>query len=84
MNIKDLEKFILYLDELKKELDLEMTKNTIMKIGWQLTRKIDAIYRTRIIKPDEVKILYPKAVLPENFDPLKRKKQIKMNTNPLR
>ena len=36
--------------------------------------RIDTIYRTRIIKPDEVKILYPRAVLPENFDPLKHKK----------
>ena len=48
MEIKDLEKFILYLEELKKELDLEMKKNTIMKTGWILTRKIDAIYKTKI------------------------------------
>ena len=40
--------------------------------------RIDTIYRTRVIKPDEVTLLYPKAVLPENFDPLKRKKQIKI------
>ena len=40
--------------------------------------KIDTIYRTRIVKPDEIKLLYPRAVLPENFDPLKQKKQIKI------
>ena len=38
--------------------------------------KIDSIYRTRICKPHEINILYPKAVLPENFDPLKTKKKI--------
>ena len=36
--------------------------------------KIDAIYRTRYCKPHEIGILYPRAVLPENFDPLKNRK----------
>ena len=40
--------------------------------------KIDTVYRTRICKPTEINILYPKAILPENFDPLKQKKQIKI------
>ena len=40
--------------------------------------KIDAIYRIRHCKPTEINILYPKAKLPENFDPLKQKKQIKI------
>ena len=40
--------------------------------------KIDTIYRTRMCKPDEINILYPKAKLPENFDPLKQKKKIKL------
>ena len=40
--------------------------------------KIDSIYRTRICKPHEINILYPKAVLPENFDPLRTKKKIKI------
>ena len=40
--------------------------------------KIDAIYRTRVCKPNEINILYPKAKLPENFDPLKQKKQVKI------
>ena len=38
--------------------------------------RIDAIYRTRYCKPSEIAILYPRAVLPENFDPLKNKKKI--------
>ena len=38
--------------------------------------KIDTVYRTRVCKPDEINILYPKAILPENFDPLKQKKHI--------
>ena len=40
--------------------------------------KIDTVYRTRYCKPEEILILYPKATLPENFDPLKQKKQIKI------
>ena len=40
--------------------------------------KIDTVYRTRVCKPTEINVLYPKAVLPENFDPLKQKKQIKI------
>jgi len=40
--------------------------------------KIDTVYRTRYCKPEEILILYPKAILPENFDPLKQKKQIKI------
>ena len=40
--------------------------------------KIDTVYRTRVCKPTEINILYPKAKLPENFDPLKQKKQIKI------
>ena len=40
--------------------------------------KIDTIYRTRLCKPHEINILYPKAVLPENFNPLKNKKKIKI------
>ena len=40
--------------------------------------KIDTVYRTRLCKPEEINILYPKAVLPENFDPLKQTKQIKI------
>jgi len=40
--------------------------------------KIDTVYRTRVCKPTEINILYPKAKLPENFDPLKQKKQIKL------
>ena len=40
--------------------------------------KIDSVYRTRYCKPHEIKILYPKAKLPENFDPLKNKKKIKI------
>jgi len=39
---------------------------------------IDSVYRTRYCKPDEIKILYPKANLPENFDPLKNKKKVKI------
>ena len=40
--------------------------------------KIDTVYRTRTCKPDEIHLLYPKAKLPENFDPLKQKKEIKL------
>ena len=40
--------------------------------------KIDTIYRTRYCKPHEINILYPKAVLPENFNPLKNKKKVKL------
>ena len=40
--------------------------------------KIDSVYRTRYCKPHEIKILYPKAKLPENFDPLKNKKKVKI------
>ena len=40
--------------------------------------KIDSIYRTRYCKPTEINILYPKAILPENFDPLKNKKKVKI------
>ncbi len=40
--------------------------------------KIDTIYRTRICKPEEVKILYPRAELPENFDILRNKKKVKL------
>ena len=40
--------------------------------------KIDSVYRVRYCKPEEINILYPKAVLPENFDPLKQKKQVKL------
>ena len=39
---------------------------------------IDTVYRTRYCKPDEINILYPKAVLPENFDPLRQTKKIKI------
>ena len=39
---------------------------------------IDTVYRTRYCKPEEINILYPKAVLPENFDPLKQSKKIKI------
>ena len=39
---------------------------------------IDSVYRTRYCKPNEIKILYPKANLPENFDPLKTKKKVKI------
>lgn len=39
---------------------------------------IDSVYRTRYCKPHEIKILYPKAKLPENFDPLQNKKKIKI------
>ena len=38
---------------------------------------IDSVYRTRYCKPNEIKILYPKAKLPENFDPLRNKNKIK-------
>jgi len=38
--------------------------------------KIDTVYRTRYCKPEEILILYPKAKLPEDFDPLKQKKKI--------
>ena len=37
---------------------------------------IDTVYRTRTCKPEEILILYPKAKLPEDFDPLKQKKKI--------
>jgi len=40
--------------------------------------KIDSIYRTRYCKPNEINFLYPKAQLPENFDPLKNKKKVKI------
>ena len=40
--------------------------------------KIDTVYRTRVCKPEEINILYPKAVLPENFDPLRQTKKIKI------
>ncbi len=40
--------------------------------------KIDTVYRVRYCKPNEINLLYPKAVLPENFDPLKQKKQVKI------
>ena len=40
--------------------------------------KIDTVYRTRTCKPNEINLLYPKAKLPENFDPLKQKKDIKL------
>ena len=40
--------------------------------------KIDTVYRTRTCKPTEIHLLYPKAKLPENFDPLKQKKDIKL------
>ena len=40
--------------------------------------KIDSIYRTRYCKPTEINILYPRAELPENFDPLKNKKKVKI------
>ena len=40
--------------------------------------KIDSVYRTRYCKPSEINILYPKAILPENFDPLKNKKKVKI------
>ena len=39
---------------------------------------IDTVYRTRYCKPEEILILYPKAQLPEDFDPLKQKKKIKL------
>jgi len=39
---------------------------------------IDSVYRTRYCKAHEIKILYPKAVLPENFDPLRNKNKIKI------
>jgi len=39
---------------------------------------IDSVYRTRYCKPHEIKILYPKAKLPENFDPLRIKNKIKI------
>jgi len=32
--------------------------------------RIDTIFRTRYVSPDEIKIIYPKATLPENFDVL--------------
>ena len=40
--------------------------------------KIDTVYRTRICKAHEINILYPRAKLPENFDPLKQKKEVKI------
>ena len=36
--------------------------------------RIDTVYRKRSVKPEHIKVLYPKAVIPENFDPLKMKK----------
>jgi len=40
--------------------------------------KIDTVYRTRKVKPEHIKVLYPKAVMPEYFDPLKEKKEHKI------
>ena len=36
--------------------------------------RIDTVYRKRIVKPEHISVLYPKAIIPENFDPLKMKK----------
>ena len=36
--------------------------------------RIDTVYRKRSVKPEHIKVLYPKAVIPENFDPLRMKK----------
>ena len=33
--------------------------------------RIDTVYRKRSVKPEHIKVLYPKAVIPENFDPLR-------------
>ena len=38
--------------------------------------KIDTVYRTRKVKPEHIKVLYPKAVMPENFDLLQQKKEL--------
>jgi hypothetical protein len=38
--------------------------------------KIDTVYRTRKVKPEHIKVLYPKAAMPENFDLLQQKKEL--------
>ena len=38
--------------------------------------RIDTVYRTRKVKPEHIQILYPKAVMPQYFDPLRQKKDL--------
>ena len=35
--------------------------------------KIDTVYRTRKVKPEHISVLYPKAILPDNFDLMRQK-----------
>ena len=35
--------------------------------------RVDTIYRTRKVKPEHIMVLYPKAIMPENFDLMKQK-----------
>ena len=38
--------------------------------------KIDTVYRTRKVKPEHIRVLYPKAIIPENFNLLQQKKEL--------